>query len=59
MRQLMSTVDADSFEWRKDAEYWYANGGAKPPLANEKPQGKTVNYDEPVARRATKWLETE
>ena len=32
------------------AEYWYENGGAKPPLENEKPQGQTVNYDELVAR---------
>ncbi len=38
----------------KTAEYWYANGGAKPPLDNEKPQGVTVNYDELVARWATK-----
>jgi glycerol transport system substrate-binding protein len=38
----------------KSAEYWYENGGAKPPLANEKPQGITVNYDELVARWATK-----
>lgn len=38
----------------KTAEYWYENGGAKPPLANEKPQGITVNYDELVARWATK-----
>ena len=34
----------------QSAEYWYANGGAKPPLDNEKPQGETVNYDELVAR---------
>ena len=34
----------------KDAEWWYANGGAKPKLENEKPQGETVNYDELVAR---------
>ena len=33
--------------------YWYANGGAKPPLDNEKPQGQTVNYEELVARSAT------
>ncbi|PCH75056.1 MAG: ABC transporter substrate-binding protein [Rhodobacteraceae bacterium] len=38
----------------KTAEYWYKNGGAKPPLANEKPQGITVNYDDLVARWATK-----
>ena len=38
---------------KKDAEYWFANGGAKPPLANEKPAGKTVNYDELVARWAS------
>ena len=37
----------------KDAAYWYKNGGAKPPLANEKPAGKTVNYDKLVARWAT------
>ncbi|MBL4749171.1 MAG: carbohydrate ABC transporter substrate-binding protein [Amylibacter sp.] len=36
----------------KDAAYWYANGGAKPPLDNEKPQGVTVNYDDLVARWA-------
>ena len=36
----------------KDAAFWYANGGAKPPLANEKPQGVTVNYDDLVARWA-------
>jgi len=34
----------------QSAEYWFANGGAKPPLANEKPQGETVNYDALVAR---------
>jgi len=38
----------------KSAEYWYANGGAKPPLDNEKPQGVTVNYDDLVARWASK-----
>ena len=38
----------------RTAEYWYANGGAKPPLDNEKPQGVTVNYDDLVARWATK-----
>jgi len=38
---------------KKDAAYWYANGGAKPPLDNEKPAGKTVNYDELVARWAS------
>jgi glycerol transport system substrate-binding protein len=37
----------------KDADYWYKNGGAKPPLANEKPAGKTVNYDKLVARWAS------
>ena len=36
----------------KDAAFWYANGGAKPLLDNEKPQGKTVNYDDLVARWA-------
>ncbi|MFT6659117.1 ABC transporter substrate-binding protein [Maritalea sp.] len=34
----------------RDAEWWFANGGAKPKLDNEKPQGQTVNYDELVAR---------
>jgi glycerol transport system substrate-binding protein len=34
----------------RDAEWWFANGGAKPKLANEKPQGETVNYDDLVAR---------
>ncbi|MEM9010762.1 MAG: ABC transporter substrate-binding protein [Pseudomonadota bacterium] len=36
----------------RDAEWWFANGGAKPPLENEKPQGETVNYDDLVARWA-------
>ena len=31
---------------------WFANGGAKPKLENEKPQGETVNYDDLVARWA-------
>ena len=39
----------------KDAEWWFANGGAKPKLANEKPQGVTVSYDDLVAR----WAETQ
>ena len=30
----------------KDAEFWYANGGAKRKLENEKPMGETINYDE-------------
>ena len=34
----------------QDASYWFENGGAKPKLENEKPQGETVNYDELVAR---------
>jgi len=34
----------------RDAEWWFANGGAKPKLDNEKPQGETINYDELVAR---------
>ena len=34
----------------RSAEYWYENGGAKPPLDNEKPQGVTVNYDKLVER---------
>jgi glycerol transport system substrate-binding protein len=36
----------------RDAEWWYANGGAKPKLDNEKPQGETVSYDDLVARWA-------
>jgi len=36
----------------RDAEWWFANGGAKPRLDNEKPQGETVNYDDLVARWA-------
>ena len=36
----------------RDADYWYKNGGAKPKLANEKPAGKTVDYDALVARWA-------
>jgi glycerol transport system substrate-binding protein len=36
----------------QDAAFWFANGGAKPKLENEKPQGETVNYDELVARWA-------
>ena len=34
----------------KDASEWLGEGGAKAKLANEKPQGKTVNYDELVKR---------
>nr|WP_321446023.1 ABC transporter substrate-binding protein [uncultured Cohaesibacter sp.] len=34
----------------KDANWWFQNGGAKPKLDNEKPQGETVNYDDLVAR---------
>ena len=37
----------------RDADYWYKNGGAKPKLANEKPAGKTVDYDALVARWAS------
>ena len=36
----------------KDAAEWLGKGGAKAKLDNEKPQGKTVNYDELVARWA-------
>ncbi|MEM7216657.1 MAG: ABC transporter substrate-binding protein [Pseudomonadota bacterium] len=36
----------------KDPSEWLGKGGAKAKLANEKPQGKTVNYDELVARWA-------
>ena len=39
---------------KRDAAYWYKNGGAKPPLDNEKPAGKTVNYEALVARWAKK-----
>lgn len=34
----------------RDAEWWFANGGAKPKLDNEKPQGETIRYEELVAR---------
>ena len=34
------------------AEYWYANGGAKPLLANEDPPGETIPYDELIAQWA-------
>ena len=36
----------------QDAAFWFENGGAKPKLDNEKPQGMTVNYDDLVARWA-------
>ncbi|MEM9332341.1 MAG: ABC transporter substrate-binding protein [Pseudomonadota bacterium] len=36
----------------KDPSEWLGKGGAKAKLENEKPQGKTVNYDELVARWA-------
>ncbi len=36
----------------KDASEWLGKGGAKAKLDNEKPAGKTVNYDELVARWA-------
>ena len=34
------------------AEYWYANGGAKPLLTNEDPPGETIPYDELIAQWA-------
>ncbi|MCR9254626.1 MAG: ABC transporter substrate-binding protein [Alphaproteobacteria bacterium] len=37
----------------KDAAEWIGNGGAKPKLANEKPQGETIDYDELVKRWAS------
>ena len=37
----------------RDADYWYKNGGAKPKLANEKPAGKTVDYEALVQRWAS------
>ncbi len=39
---------------KKDPSEWIGKGGAKAKLDNEKPQGMTVNYDELVARWATK-----
>lgn len=36
----------------KDPSEWLGKGGAKAKLANEKPQGVTVNYDDLVARWA-------
>jgi len=38
----------------KDPSEWLGKGGAKAKLDNEKPQGKTVNYDELVKRWAAK-----
>ncbi|MFK5997708.1 MAG: ABC transporter substrate-binding protein [Rhodobacterales bacterium] len=38
----------------KDAAYWYAHGGAKPPLANEKPKGITIKYEDLIKRWAAK-----
>ncbi|MTI10081.1 MULTISPECIES: ABC transporter substrate-binding protein [Curvivirga] len=37
----------------KDAAEWLGKGGAKAKLANEKPQGETINYDELVKRWAS------
>ena len=34
----------------RSASYWYKNGGAKAMLSNEKPRGKTVNYDDLIRR---------
>jgi glycerol transport system substrate-binding protein len=35
----------------RDAEYWLSQPGSpKPKLANEKPKGETINYDELVKR---------
>ncbi len=34
----------------KDPSEWIGKGGAKAKLANEKPQGETINYDELVKR---------
>jgi glycerol transport system substrate-binding protein len=34
------------------AEFWFANGGAKPLLANEDPPGETIPYDELIAQWA-------
>jgi glycerol transport system substrate-binding protein len=36
----------------RDPSYWVGRTGAKAKLANEKPRGKTVNYDDLVARWA-------
>ncbi|WP_420404511.1 ABC transporter substrate-binding protein [Nisaea sp.] len=38
----------------KDPSEWLGKGGAKAKLANEKPQGETVSYDELVKRWAQK-----
>ncbi|MCH9672575.1 MAG: ABC transporter substrate-binding protein [Gammaproteobacteria bacterium] len=38
----------------KDPSEWLGKGGAKAKLANEKPQGETVNYDELIKRWAAK-----
>ena len=37
----------------KPAEEWIGKGGAKAKLANEKPQGETIDYDELVKRWAS------
>ena len=34
----------------KDASEWIGKGGAKAKLANEKPQGETIAYDELIKR---------
>ena len=36
----------------KDASAWIGKGGAKAKLANEKPKGETIAYDELVKRWA-------
>jgi len=36
----------------RTAEYWFANGGAKPLLENEDPPGETIPYEELIARWA-------
>jgi len=38
----------------KDPSEWIGKGGAKPKLANEKPKGETISYDELVKRWAQK-----
>ena len=35
---------------KRDAAWWFKNGGAKPKLANEKPKGETVDYDDLIKR---------
>jgi hypothetical protein len=43
-------VDTSGALSQKPAEEWIGKGGAKAKLANEKPQGETIAYDELIKR---------